>query len=177
VATTFAAKATNGDVLFKNANGYDINTVAADGTIFTLVDGVTAVAAGKNITLDAGGAVTQTAGKDVTTTATGRSGVEGGGAYTLTNVTNNVGTIAASTTNTISYRDADDLVVGTVNTTGISSGGNDITLQTGGTLTINQSVSAGVGNLTLNSAGAVTQASGKTVTAAGLELKGAGTFT
>ena len=91
--------------MFKNANGYNINTVAADGTLFAQVDGVTASAANTNVTLDTGaGTVTQSAGKLVRTD-TGNAGATGGlelkgtAAYTLTDTGNNVATLAVNATN------------------------------------------------------------------------------
>ncbi|MGS0757751.1 hypothetical protein ACVBEH_25665, partial [Roseateles sp. GG27B] len=63
VTSTVAARAETGNLLFKNGNGYQVGAVAADGTAFTAVDGLTAAAADKNITLDtSAGLVTQAVG-------------------------------------------------------------------------------------------------------------------
>ncbi len=173
VSSTVAMNAAGGDLLFTNASSYNIDTVAADGTIFTAVNGLSA--AGNNITLTTNaGTVTQTATRTVTAT-----GLEllGAGAYTLTDSGNDVNTIAANTGGAISYRDTDDLTVGTVITTGITTSNDNVTLQTGTTLTINEAVSIGSGTLTLNSGGAVTQGASGDITAASLELQGAGSVT
>lgn len=161
--STLAASTTNA-VSFRDTNGFSIGTV-------NTTNGVSIGA--NNLSLQAGGTVTQS--QSITA-----SGLEllGSGSYTLTAATNEISTLAANTTGAISYRDNTALSVGTVNTTvGIATGGSNLTLQTGGTLTLNNSVNAGAGNVTFNSAGAVTQGVGNTVTAAGLELLGAGPFT
>ena len=45
---------------------------------------------------------------------------------------NAVTTIAANVTGALTYKDIDGLIVGTVTTVGITTGGNDVTLTTGG---------------------------------------------
>ena len=161
--TTLAAN-TTGTISYRDASGFAIGTVNSTTGVST---------GGNNLTLEAAGAVTQSQ----SITATGLE-LLGSGPYTLTLSTNNVTTLAANTSGAISYRDTNALVVGTVNSTaGIVTGGNNLTVQTGGTLTISNSINVGAGNISLNSAGAVTQGSGKTITAAGLELLGAGPFT
>src|SRR5581483_12250123 len=58
-----------------------------------------------------------------------------------------------------------------------TTGGNNITLTTGNTLTLSQNLTAGAGNIKLNpSAGGVTQTAGA-ITGAGLQLAGVGTYT
>ena len=159
VATTFAAKATNGNLLFKNANGYDINTVAADGTQFTLVDGVTAVAASTNITLEAGsGTVTQASGKLVRTDtggsgATGGLELKGGGGFTLTDAGNNVSTIAGNVTGAVSFKDSGAITVGTVNTAGMTSSGFTLTSLAGGAINVNNTITTTTGGVTLVNSG------------------------
>jgi hypothetical protein len=150
-------------VSYRDANGFDIGSVAALGAFTPAVSGISN--ATRNVTLNAGDAVTQTQ-------AVTAAGLEllGAGSYALTLATNNVGTIAANTGGTVSYRDADALAVGTVNTAGITTSGDNVTLQTGGTLAIDQAVSLGAGNLTLNAGAAATQTAA--ITAAGLELPG-----
>jgi len=148
------------------------NVSLQTGTTLTINDDI-GIGAG-NLTLNAGGAVTQGAGDTIIA-----AGLEllGTGPYTLTDSGNDVDTIAANTTDAVSFRDTDDLIVGTVNTVGITTTNDNVSLQTGTTLTINDVIGIGAGNLTLNAGGAVTQGAGDTITAAGLELLGAGSFT
>src|SRR5262245_62854267 len=100
--------------------------------------------------------------------------LQGSGMIHLHTANNNVATIAANYSGTISYLDVNGLTVGTVtdtamtpNTTtnGITSSGNDVklTVQAGG-LAINQAVSTGDGGLTLNEVGAVTQTASGIIT-------------
>src|SRR5947208_1095407 len=110
-----------------------------------------------DLTLNVVGAETQTASGIITGT-----GLQllGSGTVNLDTANNNMATITASYTGTISYLDVNGLTVGTVTdtamtpnttTSGISSSGNDVklTMQAGG-LAINQAVSTGAGDLTLN---------------------------
>ncbi len=101
---------------------------------------------GNNITLTTNaGAVTQTQ----PITATGLE-LLGAGAYTLTNGSNNVATLAANTTNAISYTDADNLAIGTVGgTVNLSSTTGGVALVVGGTLTPT-SVSSGTGAISVS---------------------------
>ena len=124
------------------------------------------------MSLSAGGAVTQAAGGIQAASLL----LLGTGPYTLTEAANDVDTLAVNTTEAVSFRDTDDLIVETVLTTnGITTTGDNVTLQTGGTLAFNQAVALGTGNLTLNSNGNVSQTAA--ITAAGLELIGGGTAT
>src|SRR5262249_49349270 len=120
-----------------------------------------------NLTLDVTGTVTQTAGL----TAAGLQ-ILGTGTVRLDTATNDVDTIAATHTGTISYTDTDDLTVATVSdaacssptsSTGITSGGADVKLTTThalSPLSIAAAVDLGTtGNLTLDINGDVTQTS------------------
>src|SRR2546421_337688 len=117
-----------------------------------------------DLTLNVTGAVTQTATGIITGT-----GLQllGSGTVNLDVANNNVATIAANYSGTISYLDVNGLAVGTVTdtamspsttTSGITSGGNDVklTVQAGG-LSIGASLVTGAGDLTLNVVGPVTQ--------------------
>src|SRR5207244_1155110 len=114
----------------------------------------------------------------------------GSGSIHLDEPANNVATLAAGYSGTISYTDANTLVVGTVTDTamtpsttthGISSNNSDVklTVLTGG-LVIGEAavttddITLGAGNLTLNVVGNVTQTAGNVITAAGLQLLGSG---
>ncbi|PIQ52062.1 MAG: hypothetical protein COW02_11510, partial [Comamonadaceae bacterium CG12_big_fil_rev_8_21_14_0_65_59_15] len=96
-----------------------------------------AISAVGNLSLSANAAVTQNAAL----TASGLE-LKGSGSYTLTNVANNVATLATTTgAGAISYVDADALAVGIVNaTTGINSTGN-VSLSSAGSLTVNAPIS------------------------------------
>src|SRR5207248_1745411 len=135
-----------------------------------------------DLTLDVRGAaaVTQTASGLITASGLqllGKSAREPG------RDANNVATMAASYNGTISYRDANGLVVGTVTdtamgtttTSGITSNNNDVklTVLLGG-LSLNQGVTLGAGDLTLDvrGAAAVTQTASGLITASGLQLLG-----
>ncbi|MFA4854449.1 MAG: hypothetical protein WC616_03765 [Candidatus Omnitrophota bacterium] len=106
----------------------------------------------------------------------------GTGIFTLNQATNNVNILAANITGPLTYADADVLTVGTVitstgTTAGITTGGNDVILNTGNTLTIANDIDAGTGTVTLNpTAGGATETTGK-ILAANLLLTGGGTFT
>ena len=159
VANLSAVATTTGNIFITETDGVDISA----GGLST---------GSGNISLSAGGAVTQTG----TITTTGGLELLGAGSYALNNAANNVGTIAANTTNTIDYTDADGLIVGTVNTVGITSGGNDVALHSSG-LTINQAVATGAADFRIDSSAAVTQAAAGAITATGLLLTGTGAFT
>src|SRR5207247_1963713 len=127
----------------------------------------------------------------VTQTATGlitASGLQllGSGTVNLDQDANNVATLAASYSGSISYRDANGLTVGTVTdtamgtttTSGINSNNNDVklTVLLGG-LSLNQAITLGAGDLTLDvrANSSVTQTASGLITASGLQLLGSGT--
>src|SRR5207237_630955 len=135
-----------------------------------------------DLTLNVTGAVTQT----VTGLITG-TGLQllGSGTVNLDVANNNVATIAANYSGTISYLDVNGLAVGTVTdtamtpnttTSGISSNNNDVklTVQAGG-LSIGQAVSTGAGDLTLKRRASETQTATGIITGTGLQLLGSGT--
>ena len=129
-----------------------------------------------NVTLNVTNGATQAATGNITA-----GGLEllGNGTITLTSATNNVDTLAADVAGAISYQAAGALSVGTVGgTTGITTTGNEnVTLQTGDALSIDQAVNVGTGNVTLNVTNGATQAATGNITAGGLELLGNGTIT
>jgi len=106
---------------------------------------------------------------------------------------NDVNTLAADIDGTLTFRDVDDLVIGTVTntvaattTSGITTLNDDVKLTiVNGNLTIGDNVdtaglddiSLGSGDLTLNVTGAVTQTTGNALFANGLLLFGTGTVT
>ncbi|MGS0757567.1 hypothetical protein ACVBEH_24710, partial [Roseateles sp. GG27B] len=167
--------------LFKNMQGYQITGFTADatavspsGSLLSALDGVSALGAGKNITLDtSAGIVTQAASKNLT--ATGLA-LRGDAAYTLTNTANTIAQLAASAgAGVIRYVDADGLAVGTVNgTPGITRSGDVSLRNETGDITLAQSLSLGAQALRLQSqTGAVTQTGG-TISAANLGVQAQG---
>ncbi|MBI1346897.1 hypothetical protein GC163_11480 [bacterium] len=106
---------------------------------------------------------------------------------------NDVNALAANIDGTLTFRDVDDLVIGTVNntvamttTSGITTANDDVKITTvNGNLTIGDNVGTagqddinlGTGDLTLNVTGAVTQLAGDAILANGLLLFGTGTVT
>src|SRR5213076_2443958 len=146
-----------------------------------------------DLTLNVSGAVTQVAGNVIL-----GSGLQllGSGTVNLDDANNDVATLAADYSGTISYRDLNSLVVGTVSdtsmgttttsgirTSGTLAAGFDVKLTTGGPLTIGNAADGGAddirlgtsGDLTLNVSGAVTQVAGNVILGSGLQLLGSGT--
>ncbi|GAF81147.1 unnamed protein product, partial [marine sediment metagenome] len=103
--------------------------------------------------------------------------LRGVGTFALTR-NNNFDMIAADVTGQLTYTDSDGLMVGTIGaTSGINSGSNDVTLNSGGNMDLSQSITAASATVTLRpSAGGVTQ-SGGAITSSNLLLEGSGTFT
>ena len=133
--TTLALSTANQTASFRDSNGFDIGTASG-------VNG-TNVGSG-NLTLNAGGAVTQS--QDITA-----SGLEllGGNTVTLGRATNNIATLAG-TTGSLSYVDADSFAVGTVNSTGLTTGAATLTATAANaTLTVAQAITAS-GDVNLN---------------------------
>src|SRR5690606_28102160 len=89
---------------------------------------------------------------------------------------NNVGTLAACTGGSINYDNGGALTIGTVNSTvGVQTANQDITLVTGGNLTLNQKLDAATGaaacggSIFLNVTGCLTQSPTGVVNGNGLE--------
>jgi autotransporter-associated beta strand protein len=127
-----------------------------------------------NINLTASTAATQTAA----ITANGLA-LNGAGNFTLQNAANNVGTIAGGDASNrlgnVAYRDADALVIGSVNPTGIFSSGNVLIETENGDITLSQNI-----NTTSTSSDAIIVNAGKDAdigTATGGDIKISGTPT
>ncbi len=90
---------------FTDSTGFSVSTVAG-------VVGIT-IATGtiEAVVLNAGGSVTQDAGANITSQ---NLLLLGTGGYSLTNSGNDVTTLAANVTNSVSYTDANDLTIGAV---------------------------------------------------------------
>lgn len=101
-----------------------------------------------------------------------------GGSFSLgTSATNDVDTIAAATDGSITYRDVDDLIVGTATTVGITTTSDDVQLTTGTTLLIDDDINLVAGDLGLDAGAEVTQNAGDNIAASGLALTNVGPFT
>lgn len=137
---TFAAQAltAGADVTFRDSDGFAVGTV----------DGQDGIDAADNVNLTSGGAVTQSGTGTITASTLE---LHGAGPYTLTNVGNDVDTIASDATGATSYTDADDLIIGTVNATnGITTANAAISVNTvNGDLIVNQVVNAGTSTVSL----------------------------
>src|SRR5436190_13562846 len=105
------------------------------------------------------GTVTQVGGKTVT--AAGLE-LQGAGNYTLTDLANNVATIAGSTTGTVKYVDSNALTVGTVTSTGFSGSAGNVALNTQTQdLTVSQQINSGTGTVTLQALAGNVSGAGK----------------
>ncbi|WP_315981129.1 hypothetical protein [Aliamphritea spongicola] len=91
--------------------------------------------------LSAGGNVTQSAA----ITAAGLK-LSGGGNYTLSDITNDADTLAADSVGALTYADADEMTVGTVDGTGGVSASGDVHISTqSGNITLEKSVTTSSG--------------------------------
>lgn len=163
------AAATDGLIIFRDANSISVGTVGGTSGITTTDDDVTLtllagslsigdavgalgaddIALGSgHLTLNAPGAVTQTAGSDVT--AQGLK-LLGTGTFALENASNNVSTLAGNVGGTVAYRDADSLTIGTVlGTNGIMTTNDNVTVcLVTGNLLLSQDISTGTAGMTM----------------------------
>lgn len=144
---SFAARALSAasDVTFNDGDGFVVDTV----------DGQDGIATNDNANLTSGGAVTQS-GTGTISAATLE--LHGAGPYTLTNVGNDVDTIASDATGATSYTDADGLIIGTVSATnGITTTNAAISVNTvDGALDVNQAVNAGTSTVDLTAGSSAT---------------------
>ncbi|MCX5688804.1 MAG: filamentous hemagglutinin N-terminal domain-containing protein [Planctomycetota bacterium] len=176
---TIASSAT-GDVQFTDTDGLTVGTVGIAGITSSGADvrlsasGPVAISSAinlgaGNLGLSTSGAVTQTAA----ITAAGLR-LTGSGTFTLNNNSNTLTTLAAGTTGVIQVTNSQTLDVGTVlGSTGISSGGQNVTLTTtAGSITLGQNVNVGAGTLALNGAAGGSQTG--SITAGTLTLAGGG---
>lgn len=133
------------------------------------------IAAGNGTVALTAGGITERTGSIVSAANLNLSGT---GLFNFSE-SNMVGTLAADVTGSLIFVDSDALVIGTVNNTGITTGGNNVTLMTGGLLTLGDgataNIDAGTENVFLNAAG-VSEVDGSRILANGLELVGSGDF-
>ncbi|MBI5276009.1 MAG: filamentous hemagglutinin N-terminal domain-containing protein [Burkholderiales bacterium] len=167
--TTAALAAANGDIVFKESNGYTVGSMAADDTavagvagrkMFTVASGLTAKG---SVDLE-----TETGVVDQSQDITAQSLVlRGDAAYELTRGTNGVEYIAASDgAGTIRYADKDGLTVGAPDgglaVEGIKRSG-PVELNAVGILALSRNVDVGTSRLTMQAA-SIDQSAG-TITA------------
>ncbi|MDB5386215.1 MAG: Extracellular serine protease precursor [Planctomycetaceae bacterium] len=204
--SNFAAAGGTGGVLISNTGGLTMTSVtpsvlpsvtgitgAADSSIQAdstiAINAAVTIGGAADLTLNAESTVSQTAA----ITATGLQLLTNGtgGAFTLTNVGNNVATIAANTATSINFVDANTLSIGSVagalaTTTGITTSNANVSLRALlGNITINNTINLGVpasgGDLELilndGTSATVTQGGAANVLAAGLALLGPGAGT
>lgn len=137
------------------------------------------------VRLSATDAILQTSGA-ITASALGANSASAG--MVLASSTNDVDTFAATgagTGNAISFRDSDGASIGAVTSSGAFTGATgvvitdgNVTLRTGNTLALDQSVLTGTGIVSLTTdAGGITQGAAMGVTGDSLSLNGTGTFT
>ncbi len=154
-----------------------LNIVENSGFAIGTVDGTNGVTATGNLTLSSSGTVTQSQ-------AITAAGLEllGTGTHTLTNAANDIDTLATNT-GTVSIRDTDTFVIGTVNTAGATTTG-DLTIQTNGELTQTAALTIGgdldittthnAGDVTLNNTGATATVIGNSLIGGNYDLTATG---
>jgi filamentous hemagglutinin family protein len=157
------------------AVSYVYGSGAAGALTVTTVDGVTgATTTNNNLSLTAGGGLTlagNVAAGNGTVTLTAASGgvnqssgsltagallLTGAGNFDLSQTGNDIGTLAAAITGTLSFTDANALAIGTVSgNSGIFTGNGGVTLRSN-IIDIAQNIASGGGSVTLTSTGAAT---------------------
>jgi hypothetical protein len=139
--------------------------------------------AGANtVRLQAAGTITQAAAGVVTAD---ELGIRAGGAVTLCAATNDVNVLAINTTGLIEFRDGDNLTVGAVaagalgfaGAAGLTGNNNNINLNVGTSLAINQPINAGIGDARLVVGTTVSQSAAGVITADELGITAAGAVT
>ena len=104
--------------------------------------------------------------------------VTANGALNFTSGTTQIDTLALTTTGTVQFTDANALTIGTVDRViGVTTTDDDVTLTTGGELTIDDDIVLGSGNIRLSVTGNLSQNAGDTIVANGLALMVFGTTT
>jgi hypothetical protein len=174
-------------VQFRDTDGFTVAGITTNGgavTLATDAGGITIGTAAANTGIDTGvgnlvrlqattGFVTQTANGAIVGGVLGALGIRAQDAVTLTAASNNVDRLAiVSTQGDVEYRDIGDVTIASISdagalfptrAVGISSGGNDINLQIGGNLLLDDgnagtaSIDAGAGDLRIVAIGTVSQ--------------------
>jgi hypothetical protein len=183
-------QSTNGDVVFQAGDNIDVSATASvlalngnisltsgfadnDGEGAQTLDGtIQANNATGIVTINVSGTqgATQAAGGTISGSQLLLLGTGAAGSFTLdASGTNSVVTIAASTAAFVRFEDSAAITLGTVGaTTGIITGGNDVTL-CALSLTLNAPINAGIGTVRLHApGGSVSQNAAGVITAANL---------
>jgi hypothetical protein len=136
----FAASnaASGSNIFYTDTNGFTVGTVDGVAGIATVTG------SGETVTLAAGGTVGQDSGAGVVSDNLLLLDTGAGASYALNAAANDVGTLAASVINTVSYTDANDLTIGTVaGVFGVTSASADVNISSiAGDLTVSQNVAA-----------------------------------
>ena len=197
---TLAANVT-GAVAYRNLNALTIGTVGSTEGITTTDDNVTICLINGNLTLaesistrlagettgivrlqtlDTTGSITQSSG-NVTAASLGLRA--GSGGISFNSASNDVDVLAATTTGTFSFVDADGFTLGTVtalgcftpDVTGLTVGGDLEICVTTGAININAAVNAGSGTIRLQTGGgSILQNASGVITAANLGARATG---
>ncbi|HYE86471.1 MAG TPA: hypothetical protein VEA16_08965, partial [Vicinamibacterales bacterium] len=155
-----------GNLAYTDAGSFAIGQITSNsGIALTTTSGIN-TGSGNVLTLYSPGTVTQTTNNGASAVLTSFMELLGtGGNYQLTNITNNVGTLAANT-GTISMADSGALTIGTVNgNSGILATGA-VTFNNAALLSINADITAN-GGLAQNGTGLVTITGPRTITTNG----------
>jgi trimeric autotransporter adhesin len=147
--TTLAAQTATGNISLTDTNGFTMGSVAATADGFhPAISGLTAPG---TIALQSGGAVTQTQRILASTL-----NLQGNGPYSLTNGSNDVGTLAVNTLGSLQYTDVNALILGASTVGGSADITTNGAITQSGAVTVTgvTTLSAGAGNdITLDNAG------------------------
>lgn len=165
VANVAASNTTSGAIELASVAGMNLGSV---GPVVGISN------PGRDVRLTAGGAVTQSAGAAITS-----AGLVflGAGPFTLEDAGNDATVLAANTTGTIFYRDANTLSIGTSGVTnGITTTNADVTVcLVTGNLSVDQPITVGTGTVRLQTLdGRIVGAGAITASALGLRAQGGG---
>lgn len=171
-------------VMLNDSNAITLGATTATTSVHvTATDGITlGTGAGEDVTVLGGtvvlnatsGGIFEDAGAII---QTDRLQLLGTGTFSLTEV-NDTAILAANIDGSLSYQDTNGLTIGTVDTSGIITSNDDVSITTGGTLDIDEAMELGLGNLLLDVTGQLTTDDlGDTITAHGLALIVSGTST
>jgi filamentous hemagglutinin family protein len=169
----------SGTTITANDNGHNISLTIDPSTTAPFQPGSITVAnlnaAGDRITLTGGAAGQVVSELPGGTIISDDLLLQGSGTFTLGESGNNVVRLASDASGSVTYVDANALIVGTVGTVnGITSGGNAVSVTTiNGNLTANQDINAGSSTVTLTAQSAAAQ-DNAVIISAGVNISGSG---